>query len=72
MARGSIIWRCKVCGSRKKKCEHKAGRYVVIYQVERWDAEQRTMVKTQKWDLVKIVGAYTGDDYIPPVSAFGY
>jgi len=25
-----------------------------------------------KWDLVKIVGAYTGDDYIPPVSTFGY
>lgn len=26
----------------------------------------------KKWDLVKIVGAYTGDDYIPAVSTFGY
>jgi branched-chain amino acid transport system substrate-binding protein len=28
--------------------------------------------KDKKWDLVKIVGAYTGDDYIPAVSTFGY
>lgn len=28
--------------------------------------------KDKKWDIVKIVGAYTGDDYIPPVSTFGY
>jgi len=28
--------------------------------------------KDKKWDIVKIVGAYTGDDYIPAVSTFGY
>jgi len=28
--------------------------------------------KDKKWDLVKIIGAYTGDDYIPAVSTFGY
>lgn len=25
-----------------------------------------------KWDLVKIIGAYTGEDYLPPLASLGY
>ncbi|MGE5247764.1 MAG: ABC transporter substrate-binding protein [Verrucomicrobiota bacterium] len=28
--------------------------------------------KDPKWDLVKIVGVYTGEDYLPPLKALGY
>jgi branched-chain amino acid transport system substrate-binding protein len=25
-----------------------------------------------KWDLVKVIGAYTGDDYLPSLKSEGY
>lgn len=28
--------------------------------------------KDEKWDLVKIIDAYTGEDYLPPLSSLGY
>ena len=28
--------------------------------------------KDPKWDLVKVIGVYTGEDYLPPLSALGY
>lgn len=28
--------------------------------------------KDKKWDLVKIIGAYTGEDYLPSLSSLGY
>jgi len=28
--------------------------------------------KDPKWDLVKIVDVYSGEDYLPPLSALGY
>lgn len=43
----------------------KYGAYVVIGKGEK----ER---KDKKWDLVKIIGAYTGEDYLPPLSALGY
>ena len=43
----------------------KYGAYVVIGK----GANER---KDKKWDLVKIIGAYSGEDYLPPLSALGY
>jgi len=43
----------------------KYGAYVVIGKGEK-------ARKDKKWDLVKIIGAYTGEDYLPPLSALGY
>lgn len=43
----------------------KYGAYVVIGK----GAKER---KDKKWDLVKIIGAYTGEDYLPPLSSLGY
>jgi branched-chain amino acid transport system substrate-binding protein len=43
----------------------KYGAYVVVGK----GAKER---KDQKWDLVKIVGAYTGEDYLPALSTIGY
>ncbi len=43
----------------------KYGAYVVI---GKGPAER----KNKKWDLVKIIGAYTGEDYLPPLSSLGY
>ena len=43
----------------------KYGAYVVIGK----GANER---KDKKWDLVKIIGAYTGEDYLPPLSSLGY
>lgn len=43
----------------------KYGAYVVIGK----GASER---KDKKWDLVKIIGAYSGEDYLPPLSALGY
>lgn len=28
--------------------------------------------KDPKWDLVKVIGVYTGEDYLPPLSTLGY
>ena len=28
--------------------------------------------RTNRWDLVKVVGAYTGEDYLPPLNVLGY
>jgi branched-chain amino acid transport system substrate-binding protein len=28
--------------------------------------------KKDKWDLVKVLGAYTGEDYLPPLKELGY
>jgi hypothetical protein len=28
--------------------------------------------KDPKWDLVRIVDVYSGEDYLPPLSALGY
>ena len=28
--------------------------------------------KDVKWDLVKVIGVYTGEDYLPPLSTLGY
>lgn len=28
--------------------------------------------KDPKWDLVKVIGVYTGEDYLPPLSSLGY
>ena len=28
--------------------------------------------KDPKWDLVKVIGAYTGEDYLPPLKSLGY
>ncbi len=54
MARGSIVWRCQVCGTRMTRgaCKHDGG-YSVIYPVERWDPEQGRVIKGQKWEKVK-------------------
>ena len=43
----------------------KYGAYVVLGK----GAKER---KDKKWDLVKIIGAYTGEDYLPPLSSLGY
>jgi len=43
----------------------KYGAYVVIGK----GAKER---KDAKWDLVKIIGAYTGEDYLPSLSSLGY
>ena len=43
----------------------KYGAYVVIGK----GANER---KDKKWDLVKIIGAYTGEDYLPTLSSLGY
>jgi branched-chain amino acid transport system substrate-binding protein len=43
----------------------KYGAYVVMGK----GAKER---KDKKWDLVKIIGAYTGEDYLPALSALGY
>lgn len=43
----------------------KYGAYVVIGK----GAKER---KDPKWDLVKIIGAYTGEDYLPSLSSLGY
>lgn len=43
----------------------KYGAYVVIGK----GAKER---KDKKWDLVKIIGAYTGEDYLPSLSSLGY
>ncbi|MDP2853291.1 MAG: ABC transporter substrate-binding protein [Smithellaceae bacterium] len=43
----------------------KYGAYVVIGK----GASER---KDKKWDLVKIIGAYSGEDYLPPLSTLGY
>jgi len=43
----------------------KYGAYVVLGK----GANER---KDKKWDLVKIIGAYTGEDYLPPLSSLGY
>ena len=43
----------------------KYGAYVVIGK----GASER---KDKKWDLVKIIGAYTGEDYLPTLSSLGY
>jgi len=50
MARGSIVWRCNVCGTNTTRCKHKGGRYAVIYPVQRWDVAQGKIVKSQKWE----------------------
>lgn len=56
-------------GPGKWRADHqplfKYGAFVVVGK----GADER---QDKKWDLVKIVGAYTGDDYIPAVSTFGY
>ncbi len=28
--------------------------------------------RKNRWDLVKVIGAYTGEDYLPPLSVLGY
>jgi branched-chain amino acid transport system substrate-binding protein len=43
----------------------KYGAYVVMGK----GAKER---KDKKWDLVKIIGAYTGEDYLPTLSSLGY
>ena len=43
----------------------KYGAYVVIGK----GAKER---KDKKWDLVKVIGAYTGEDYLPTLSSLGY
>ena len=43
----------------------KYGAYVVIGK----GPKER---KDKKWDLVKIIDAYTGEDYLPPLSTLGY
>ena len=43
----------------------KYGAYVVIGK----GANER---KDKKWDLVKIIGAYSGEDYLPTLSSLGY
>ena len=43
----------------------KYGAYVVVGK----GAKER---KDKKWDLVKIIGAYTGEDYLPSLSSLGY
>ncbi|MEW5744894.1 MAG: ABC transporter substrate-binding protein [Nitrospirota bacterium] len=43
----------------------KYGAFVVIGKGE---AER----KDKQWDLVRIVGAYTGEDYLPPLASLGY
>jgi len=43
----------------------KYGAYVVIGK----GASER---KDKKWDLVKIIGAYSGEDYLPTLSSLGY
>ncbi len=52
MARGSIVWRCSVCGTGKSRgeCRHKGAQYSIIYPVQRWDATQARIVKGQKWE----------------------
>ena len=43
----------------------KYGAFVVVGK----GAKER---KDKKWDLVKIVGAYTGEDYLPTLPSLGY
>jgi branched-chain amino acid transport system substrate-binding protein len=43
----------------------KYGAYVTIGK----GAKER---KNAKWDLVKIIGAYTGEDYLPNLKSLGY
>jgi branched-chain amino acid transport system substrate-binding protein len=43
----------------------KYGAYVVIGK----GAKER---KDKKWDLVRVIGAYTGEDYLPSLSSLGY
>jgi branched-chain amino acid transport system substrate-binding protein len=43
----------------------KYGAYVTIGK----GAKER---KNAKWDLVKIIGAYTGEDYLPDLKTLGY
>jgi branched-chain amino acid transport system substrate-binding protein len=28
--------------------------------------------RKNRWDLVKVIGAYTGEDYLPPLDVLGY
>jgi branched-chain amino acid transport system substrate-binding protein len=28
--------------------------------------------RKDKWDLVNVIGAYTGEDYLPPLKELGY
>ena len=52
MARGSIVWGCRVCGTRKTRgaCKHGGG-YSIIHPVERWDPKQERFIKSQKWEI---------------------
>jgi branched-chain amino acid transport system substrate-binding protein len=43
----------------------KYGAYVVVGK----GAKER---KDKKWDLVRVIGAYTGEDYLPSLSSLGY
>jgi integrase len=63
MARGSIVWRCNGCGTKKTRCKHKGGRYAIIYPIQRWDVKQGRIVKGQKWENAPLneKGASTKD-----------
>jgi len=52
VARGSIVWRCQVCGTKKTRgaCKHDGG-YSIIYPVDHWDPEQGRVIKGQKWEI---------------------
>jgi len=43
----------------------KYGAFIVVGKSEKERVDK-------KWDIVKVIGAYTGEDYIPAVSTFGY
>jgi integrase len=52
MARGSIVWRCRICGTRKTRgtCRHEGAQYSLVYLIPRWDAERGCVVKARKWE----------------------
>ena len=55
MARGSIVWRCPICGTKTGgACEHEGGRYAIIYLTQEWDAEQGRISKRQKWETAPL------------------
>ena len=53
MARGSIVWLCQVCGTKKMRsvCRHN-GAYSIIDPVQHCDSEHGRVVNGQMWEKV--------------------
>lgn len=57
--KGKAVWR------QDRQAQFKYSAFVVVGK----GAKDR---KDPKWDLVKVIGAYTGEEYLPPLKDLGY